>query len=552
MLPRRLPFVGLILGMASCLLATGALAADPPAAAKAEAATGQQSQKPSEAVTPTIGFAPEFGERLAASDKLSAPDREDRAALAAFLAGRQHEPVWTTPNGLTPAAQTAIDEIRRAGDWGLDAAAFRLPEVPSVAPGTELTRAARADAEIALSLAILKYARHARGGRAEPTSLSRNLDRKLPLLDPQKVMDEVSKSASPDAYLRSLHPQHPQFEALRQKYLALKHGQPVAQSQAGPAEEKAGKKKAATGAEAPSLRKLAVNMEEWRWMPEQLGDFYVWINIPEFTLRVVKNGKVIHTERVVVGKRDTPTPVLSQDLEQVVFHPSWGVPESIKKQDVLPSLMRGSTRLFTYYHLRIQRGGHDVDPASVDWASADIRNFHVYQPPGETNVLGVVKFRFPNKHDVYMHDTPNKNLFNAPVRAFSHGCMRVRDPARLAELVLMEDQGWPVGRVAEVIKSGQPNNQITLTHKFPVHITYFTAMVDDAGKLKLFPDIYNHEQRIALGMEGKANLVAQLVKEEKPAQADVIGRLAETADGGAGSVGMRSKKEWINRAFGSY
>ncbi len=164
-------------------------------------------------------------------------------------------------------------------------------------------------------------------------------------------------------------------------------------------------------------------------------------------------------------------------------------------------------------------------------------------------MLGVVKFRFPNKHDVYMHDTPNKNLFNAPVRAFSHGCMRVRNPARLAELVLMEDQAWPVGRVAEVIKGGQPNNQISLTHKFPVHITYFTAMVDEAGKLKLFSDIYNHERRIALGMEGKANLVAQLVKEEKPAQADVIGRLAETS-GGSARPGGRFKKDWINRAFG--
>ncbi len=323
MLPCRLPIVGLIFAMASGLLATGASATDPPPVAKAEAAAEQPPPKTAEAVAPAVGFAAEFGERLAPGDKLSAVDREDRAALAAFFASRQHEPVWTTATGLTPAAQAAVDEIRRADDWALDASAFRLPELSSVA-GTELTRAARADAEVTLSLAILKYARYARGGRAEPTSLSRNLDRKLPLLDPQRVIQDAAKSPSPDAYLRSLHPQHPQFEALRQKYLALKHGQPVAPSQAGPAEGKAGKKKAAGAAEAPSLRKLAVNMEEWRWMPEQLGDFYVWVNIPEFLLRVVKDGKVIHTERVVVGKRDTPTPVLSQDLEQVIFHPVVG------------------------------------------------------------------------------------------------------------------------------------------------------------------------------------------------------------------------------------
>ena len=103
-------------------------------------------------------------------------------------------------------------------------------------------------------------------------------------------------------------------------------------------------------------------MEQWRWMPDQLGDFYVWVNVPEFMLRVVKDGQVIHTERVIVGKPETPTPVFSQDLEQVIFHPSWGVPESIKRQDILPSLDRGSTRLFTHYKLRIQRGGRDVDP----------------------------------------------------------------------------------------------------------------------------------------------------------------------------------------------
>jgi hypothetical protein len=115
--------------------------------------------------------------------------------------------------------------------------------------------------------------------------------------------------------------------------------------------------------------------------------------------------------------------------------------------------------------------------------------------------------------------------------------------------LLTEDQSWPSGRVAAVVNGGQQNNQINLTRKIPVHITYFTAMVDDAGKLRQFADVYGHEQRITLGMEGKAHLVAQLVKEEKPAQADAIGHLSEAADGGGGA--MRSKKEWINRAFGN-
>src|SRR5581483_4971947 len=251
----------------------------------------------------------------------------------------------------------------------------------------------------------------------------------------------------------------------------------------------------------------------------------------------------IHTERVVVGKRDTPTPVFSQNLEQVIFQPSWGVPESIKRQDVLPSLQRGSTRIFTFYHLRIQRGGRDVDPATVDWSTADIRNFHVYQPPGENNVLGNIKFRFPNKHDVYMHDTPQKNLFNADVRAFSHGCMRVRNPQRLAELVLAEDQGWPANRVAAAFNGGPQNNQVSIGRRIPVHITYFTAAVEPDGKLRLFADIYDHESKIALGMEGKANLIPRWKEDAAPAHAEPIGHLSESTNDTFG------KKDWGRRAL---
>jgi murein L,D-transpeptidase YcbB/YkuD len=407
---------------------------------------------------------------------------------------------------------------------------------------------ARADAEIAVSHAVLKYARHARGSRSDPATLSRSLDRKLPLLEPRQVIEAAAKADNPDAFLRFLHPQHPQFEALRQKYLALKRGQPVAAA-ANPGAPAADKKgtappKATSAPASPNARKLLANMEEWRWMPESLGDFYVWVNVPEFTLRVVKNGQVIHTERVVAGKPETPTPIFSQNMEQVIFHPNWGVPESIKKADVLPSLIRGSTRIFTFYHLKIQRGGRDVDPSTVDWSTADIRQFHVYQPPGENNVLGNIKFRFPNKHDVYMHDTPQKQLFNADVRAFSHGCMRVRNPQRLAELLLAEDQGWPAQRVAAAIAPGAAQNSaVNIGRKIPVHITYFTAAVVQDGTLKLFPDVYGHESKIALGMEGKAHLIP---KEKTPVRAEAIGSLAEST----GSGGY-AKKDLVHRVFGN-
>ena len=130
------------------------------------------------------------------------------------------------------------------------------------------------------------------------------------------------------------------------------------------------------------MRKLLVNMEQWRWMPDDLGDFYVWVNIPEFMMRVVKDGKVIHAERVIVGKTDTQTPVFSDEMEQVIFHPFWGVPDSIKKNEIQPSLARGGTRCSSATTCASSTAAATSIRSAVDWASADMRNFHVYQPPG--------------------------------------------------------------------------------------------------------------------------------------------------------------------------
>jgi len=537
------------------LLVLPASAAESPSAAAQPASSAQAdaTDRPGAVAVPSseAGLAREIAERLAAGgSNLSIADREDRAALAKFYASPQQQPVWVGAAGLTPAGEAVAAEIRRADDWGLEASAFRLPKL-TASGASGLTSAQLADAEIAVSLAVLKYARHARGSRADPAALSKFLDRALPLLDPSQVIAAAAKAENPDAFLRFLHPRHPQFEALRQKYLALKGGRAIAPAKTAAADndKKDGKSGTAAVPQLTGAKKLLVNMEEWRWMPEQLGEFYVWVNIPEFTLRVVKGGRVIHTERVVIGKRDTPTPVFSQGMEQLVFHPNWGVPESIKKQDVQPSLIRGSTRIFTFYHLRIQKGGRDIDPATVDWSTADMRNFHVFQPPGENNVLGVVKFRFPNKHDVYMHDTPQKNLFNADVRAFSHGCMRVRNPQRLAELLLAEDQGWPASRVASAMgPGGAPNNPVNLGRKVPVHITYFTAAVAEDGKLQQFGDIYDHEGKIALGLEGKAHLIPRWKEDKSPTQAEAIGSLAESTSTNDGF----GKKDWARKAMGSF
>jgi L,D-transpeptidase YcbB len=496
-----------------------------------------------ELTRPASGFAAEFAQRLSTDGRLPAAEKADRMALRQFYEEVLNEPVWITPTGFSAAARAVRAEIGRAEEWGLDAAQFHLPDL---AQGAELTREQRADAEIALSLAVLAYARHARGGRVDPLSLSRNLDRKPQLLDPRHVIEAAAFADGPDAYLRALHPQHPQFERLRQYYLALRRGEHVQTEQAvqTPSGKSSKKKRAVAKAPAgPSERTLLANMEQWRWMPRDLGEFYVWVNIPEYTVRVVKAGRIVHSERVIVGRAKTPTPVFSHQMEQVIFHPYWGVPESIKKNELLPSLARGNIDILARQNLRVSYRGRDIDPSTVDWTRADMRKFHVYQPPSSGNALGIVKFRFPNKHDVYMHDTPSKSLFNASARAFSHGCMRVRDPLKLAELVLAEDRGWTASRVMAAVQRGPKDNQINLTTKVPVHMTYFTAWVGDDGKLRTYGDLYGHENRIALGVAGKTQMIAREQRPSPVAKQRPV-RREQTA-----SVNSRASKGWIRGIF---
>jgi murein L,D-transpeptidase YcbB/YkuD len=145
-----------------------------------------------------------------------------------------------------------------------------------------------------------------------------------------------------------------------------------------------------------------------------------------------------------------------------------------------------------------------VDPDSVNWANVDVRSFDFTQPPGPTNVLGIVKFRFPNRHDVYMHDTPERHLFGGATRAFSHGCMRVQNPVKLAEVLLAENKGWGPEKVQQYVRTG---GEIRLENTIPVHITYFTAVADDAGAVTYRHDLYGLDSKLASALEGQAVLV---------------------------------------------
>ena len=407
----------------------------------------------------------------------------DQTALTGFYAARNGSGIWVTDSGFTPKARALVKEIRNADAYGLDAKDFRLPDVPDTDTAAPTVEAAAA-AELQLSGAALKYARFARGGRiADPAAeLNTNLDRRPQWIEPKDLLERLAGSEEPDAVLRSLHPKHPQFEKLRQLYVASmpKPGAPL----------------------SAAAKRLRANMEMWRWMPDDMGAMHVFNNIPEFMQYVYKDGQVIRSEKIVAGMLDKQSSIFSRPLKYVVLRPQWRVPESIKVNELWPSLIRGGG-LMRQYDLQLEsKDGQPLDWHKIDWSKVDIRNYEVTQASGPKSVLGHVKFSFPSQHTIYMHDTPDKWMFRSSQRTLSHGCLRVQKPMELAEIILNEDKGWDKAKVAELDRSGPMNNEIAIDKKIPVHLVYFTAWVNDDGCLKIFGDIYGHEKRVTQALDG--------------------------------------------------
>ncbi len=461
--------------------------------------------------------------------------REDRAALTAFYADGNGQPVWTSATGVTPKGKAVVAEMKRAADYGLEASAFEVPPAPANGASTEVL----ADQEIRIGLAALKYARHARGGRVDPQTISKLIDHQPRVYEPRSVINALAVSDEADVYLRGLHPKHAGFKKLQKALVAARAAKTeLGQEAAAPEPAKKGRKSAAaapSAAPAPAssevVQRIIVNMERWRWMPDNMGAFHVWDNVPEQLTRVMKDGKAILTEKIVVGKPITQTPEFSAPMKFVIFHPSWGVPEGIKTNELAPMLRRasannsgffgsndGASRALKRHELVVMQNGRQVNPDNINWSSVDVRQFQFTQPPSGKNVLGVVKFRFPNRHDVYMHDTAERHLFNTGVRAFSHGCMRVQNPLHLAEVILAYDKGWTPEMVRSAVARGSTTD-ITLDKSVPVHITYFTAAVDDDGKLRLFGDLYGKDARVASALSGKQINLAASVATADPGEA---------------------------------
>jgi len=433
------------------------------------------------------------------------PREQDRTAVSAFYERRNYAPIWVTPTGANPRANEAIGFLRNVAADGLDPADY-----PTPAFGADEDKLA--EAELILSASVVKFARHASTGRVAFSRVSGSIffDQRSPEAD--EILNKVSAGDSPVAALDAFHPQAAEYKALKKQLAALRAPAPATQGKEQEKENSAAAKKtkslktsskiSSKAKESPpqssqsKIDSVIANMERWRWMPHDLGANHVLVNIPNYTLSVRHDGQEVWSTKIVVGKPgEQATPLISAAMKSITVNPTWNVPPSIIRNEYLPALSRDPGAL-----ARIGlKMGRNKDGS-----------IRVFQPPGEKNALGRIRFNFPNRFLVYHHDTPNKHLFAKAERAFSHGCMRVQNPDQYAETLLRLSQpedNFTSARMRSYY--GENERNIGLKRPVQVHLSYQTAFVDASGKLQTRRDIY-----------GLDAAITRILKTER-AQADV-------------------------------
>lgn len=470
-----------------------------------------------------------------------------------FLYGERHfEPIWLTQGAdgavtFSPAAAKIIALFQDAAAQGLDPADYLTPSIDAArlsGGGVEL-----ATLETAFSAVTMRYADHLHNGRIDPQSVSVLLDVKRKPIDEAALLERLAKSKDPAAILMELEPQHREFQALKSalanfaktdaarplpigdgpvlrpgnsdsRLPAIRARLKLAAStsqlydeltvdaikafQEGQGLEVDGIIGPATvaalnGGAATRREDIIANMERWRWMPSDLGDFTVFVNIPEFRLSILRNGREEYTTRVVVGTTKNQTPVFSDNIRHVVVNPYWNVPSSIIRGEIAPAVLRNPGYTDSN-NMDLLYNGSPVSPWQVDWSQVSASNFpfRVRQRPGAGNALGQIKFLFPNKHDVYLHDTPSKSLFSRSYRAFSHGCVRVQNPMEFADALMANEPN--ISRASLESMFGPSERWVNPQKQIPVHIAYFTLRVDEDGTIRSFGDVYGHNENLIAAM----------------------------------------------------
>jgi murein L,D-transpeptidase YcbB/YkuD len=284
---------------------------------------------------------------------------------------------------------------------------------------------------------------------------------------------------------------------------------------------------------ADPIDTVIVNMERWRWLPRDLGNPHVIVNVPDFTLALWNDGKVYWHTKIVAGKPGKATPMVSAEMKFITVNPTWNVPPSIIENEYLPALQQ--------------------DPEALDRIGLKITQdpdgtVHIFQPPGAGNALGRIRFNFPNKFLVYQHDTPDKYLFARDKRAYSHGCMRVQDPFIYGEKLLslaLPSEHYTAARIEKLLG----DNEININFPKPiwVHLTYQTAFVDADGKLQFRDDVYGRDARMIAILKGSERKVADIAIERKP---DASSKPVRVAPGTYGGTSYSSGPSFFDALFG--
>jgi murein L,D-transpeptidase YcbB/YkuD len=414
--------------------------------------------------------------------------------VKALYARRDFAPIWIE-RGKTTAADAALQVLQRArehglepGDYGADDIARRLdPDAVKRAYTHETTDGPRQTGEldVRLTTALLSLGHDVALGRTRPETIDRQW--KAQRTAPDLVATLLTaRERDLSSWLDAVAPHHHEYTALRQELARLRRepdeGDPAIDDR---------------------IARVRVNLDRWRWMPDDLGARYVWVDIPAFELTVRENGTDVLGMKVVVGKPDRKTPVFSAAMSTVVFSPYWNVPDSIAEGETAPAAARDSGYLERngIEILRTSRSGATpVDPSSVDWNdAAEVKRLAFRQKPGAKNALGHVKFLFPNPFDVYLHDTPSVRLFARPRRALSHGCVRLEKPEALAQWVLSDSSDWDEDRISRAMQSGVEKH-VKLKAPIPVHIVYFTTWIDASGDAHYEPDVYGYDAKQSVSL----------------------------------------------------
>jgi L,D-transpeptidase YcbB len=486
--------------------------------------------------------------------------KNERAAVETFYKGRNLAPLWLDKGIVNARAKAVIARVKAADADGLDLNDYRLPSFEGLSPD------ALAEADVKLTQAVLTFARHLQAGRFPYNRVSHNniaLPQAPP--DPAAVLANMVNAEDAGKALDAYAPPHEPYRRLKEKLAEIRakssakveiadgpqlryNAKAVMQDPRVPAlREKLGlageesdlaydaklaaavrtfqqaNELPATGSlDARTVKTLnapvggrqvdliVANMERWRWYPRDLGADYSIVNQPDFTLRVMHNGTQVWTTKVVIGdpSPSKQTPLLSETMKSITVNPTWNVPPSIVYGEYLPALSRDPTVL--------------ARMGLVVTYGRDGSVVNIAQPPGGNSVLGRLRFNFPNRFLVYQHDTNEKFMFASDVRAFSHGCMRIQDPAKYADVLLnlaRPSEHWSTERVTRMFGAGEQDLALPAGSIW-VHVTYQSAFVDDAGKLQLRRDVYGVDSRTIAAIKSERVMI-EPAPEAKPEQQEV-------------------------------